>query len=220
MFSSLCRQIFSLNTQLTTDTSDEEEEEDYSIVYEVPFKNASREMVLSSSTSFGKFLVTLGQKMEVSVTHLTAVGYIPSYKPKNSKPVPKLLETSEAYERMMDDIDDYRTACKEKNRGRGKVKPFTIRIVDTSEVVEGRGNPKVSVAFQLQTTGTNLFHRRKARTYNQRLPLNPRTFKSTNSWPTLRRSMHARSTRGKHAMFSLPGSIITTQMQILPFGQH
>ncbi|KAJ7914202.1 hypothetical protein B0H13DRAFT_1873168 [Mycena leptocephala] len=33
-------------------------------VYEVPFKNASRELILSSGTPFAKFRVELGQKME------------------------------------------------------------------------------------------------------------------------------------------------------------
>ncbi|KAJ7257020.1 hypothetical protein C8J57DRAFT_1649150 [Mycena rebaudengoi] len=120
------------------DPSDGEEE--YSVVYEIPFKNASRELILSSSTPFVEFLVKLSVKMEVSVTHLSTIGYIPSYKPKSPKPVPKLLESSEAYERMMEDIDEYRDACRQKNRGKGTVKPFVIRIMDTSEVVDGRAS--------------------------------------------------------------------------------
>lgn len=128
----------SLCSHATSEDNDSDsDEEDYSIIYEVPYKNATRELSLPSTTSFAMFLTALSAKMDVSVTHLSAIGYIPSYKPKNPKPLPKLLETSEDYERMMDDISAYRKGCLAK-KGR-TVKPFSIRLSDTSETpVDGR----------------------------------------------------------------------------------
>jgi hypothetical protein len=121
--------------------SNGEEEDDFKIKYEVPYKNATRELVLPATTSFSKFLTALARKMEVSVTHLAAIGYIPSYKPKSSKPLPKLLETTEDYESMMDDIEEFRKNCLKSKSG--VVKPFAIVLSDTSAVPE-RGGAKVS----------------------------------------------------------------------------
>ncbi|KAJ7866356.1 hypothetical protein B0H13DRAFT_2066931 [Mycena leptocephala] len=73
--------------------------------------------------------------MEVSVTHLSAIGYIPSYKPRNPKPVPKLLENAEDYESMMEDIEEYRKSCLKKKNG--IVKKFSIALSDTSNTPEG-----------------------------------------------------------------------------------
>jgi hypothetical protein len=83
------------------------DEEDYTIIFDVPYNNATRELKLPCTTAFSGFLTALARKMEVSVTHLSAIGYIPSYKPRNPKPVPKLLETAEDYESMMEDIEAY-----------------------------------------------------------------------------------------------------------------
>lgn len=121
--------------------SDDDEEDDFKIKYEVPYKNATRELVLPSTTSFSKFLTPLSKKMEVSVTHLPAIGYIPSWKPKNSKPLPKLLESADDYESMMDDIEEFRNTCLAKKGG--KVKPFSICLSDSSVTTE-RGGAKVS----------------------------------------------------------------------------
>lgn len=100
--------------------------------YEVPYKNATRDIVLPGSTSFAQFLTAVAAKMETRITHLSAIGYVPSYKPKSPKPVPKLLEDDESYEAMLDDIENYIQTSKEKNKGKGIVKAFVIRIVDTS----------------------------------------------------------------------------------------
>jgi hypothetical protein len=70
--------------------------------------------------------------MNVSTLHLSQIGYIPSYKPKNPKPVPKMLEDEESWEILLDDVSDYIVACKSKNRGKGVVKAFTVILVDMS----------------------------------------------------------------------------------------
>ncbi|KAJ6503538.1 hypothetical protein C8R45DRAFT_1091311 [Mycena sanguinolenta] len=65
------------------------------------------------------------------------IAYIASYKPKNPKPVPKLLEDEEGWEKLIKDVESYIKDCKAKNKGKGVVKPFTITLVDTSG-----GDPK------------------------------------------------------------------------------
>ncbi|KAJ7816197.1 WD40-repeat-containing domain protein [Mycena leptocephala] len=111
------------------------DEEEYTITFDVPYKSATRELKLPCTTSFGGFLTALSRKMEVSVTHLSAIGYIPSYKPRNPKPVSKLLENAEDYESMMEDIEEYRKSCLKKKNG--IVKKFSIALSDTSNTPEG-----------------------------------------------------------------------------------
>jgi hypothetical protein len=55
--------------------------------------------------------------MNVSTLHLSQIGYIPSYKPKNPKPVPKILGDEESWEILLDDVSEHIMACKSKNRG-------------------------------------------------------------------------------------------------------
>ncbi|KAJ6573759.1 hypothetical protein DFH09DRAFT_1078734 [Mycena vulgaris] len=111
-------------------------DEEYTIIYDVPYKNATRELSLTSTTSYGAFLTALAGKMDVSITHLSAIGYIPSY-----KPVPKLLETSTDYERLMEDIAAYCKTCSASKSG--KVKPFSIALSDTSAApADGRFKAK------------------------------------------------------------------------------
>jgi hypothetical protein len=85
-------------------------------------------------------------KMDVSTLHLTQISYIPSYKLKNPKPIPKMLDDKESWEILLDDVSDYIEACKSKNRGKGMVKPFTVLLVDMM-VPDGNGGKKVSLAI-------------------------------------------------------------------------
>ncbi|KAF8229465.1 hypothetical protein L208DRAFT_1424146 [Tricholoma matsutake] len=70
--------------------------------------------------------------MEIQLSLLLHIGYIPSYKPKNPRPVPKLLEDAEAWEKLVHDVEEYIKSSKAKNQGKGIVKPFSITIIDTS----------------------------------------------------------------------------------------
>ncbi|KAJ6558814.1 hypothetical protein DFH09DRAFT_1317074 [Mycena vulgaris] len=112
---------------------DDDDDEDYSITFVVPCRNATRDLVLPCTTAFGEFLTALALKMEVSVTHLAAIGYKASFWPKTPKPLPKLLESEEDYERLMEEITEYRKGCLKK-RG-GTVKPFSI-----TDPVDARGS--------------------------------------------------------------------------------
>lgn len=85
-----------------------------------------RDLILKSTTSFPDFLGAVAAKMMTRVTLLTAIGYIPSYRPKTPKPVPKLIEDEDSYEAMMEDIEDYIGNCRAKKNGKGEVKPFSI----------------------------------------------------------------------------------------------
>jgi hypothetical protein len=78
--------------------------------------------------------------MEVSMTLLAGIGYIPSYKPKASKPVPKLLEDDTSWYKLLEDVHAFILACKGKN-GKGMVKAFHINIIDTTALADS--DPKV-----------------------------------------------------------------------------
>ena len=69
--------------------------------------------------------------MGVSVSHLSKIGYLPSFWPKSSKPCPKLLEDEESWTKLVDTVAEYRIQCRAKNKGKGTVPAFTIHIVDT-----------------------------------------------------------------------------------------
>jgi hypothetical protein len=108
-----------------------------SITFEVPYKNASRDLVIKSDVPFEKFLTQAAQKMETSVLHLSQIGYILPWKaPRTGKPVAKLLEDKESWQTLIQNIFAYIDEQKAKNRGRGQVKPFSIQIVDTAEVID------------------------------------------------------------------------------------
>jgi hypothetical protein len=71
-------------------------------------------------------------KMETSVLHLSQIGYILPWKaPRTGKPVAKLLEDEQSFDKLVENIWAYIDEQKAKNRGKGKVKPFTVQIVDT-----------------------------------------------------------------------------------------
>ncbi|KAG6892059.1 hypothetical protein C0992_002058, partial [Termitomyces sp. T32_za158] len=73
----------------------------------------------------------LAQAMDTRISLLSRIGYIPSYKPKNPKPVPKLLESERAWQRLVHNVQDYIASLKAKDKGQ-VVKPFFIAIVNTS----------------------------------------------------------------------------------------
>jgi hypothetical protein len=103
------------------------------IPFEVPFNGATRDLTsVTSTTTFNEFRLKLAKKMETQLSLLLHIGYVASYKPKNPRPIPKLLEDTEAWEKLVDDVEEYIKSSKAKNRGKGVVKPFSITIIDTS----------------------------------------------------------------------------------------
>jgi len=84
--------------------------------------------------------------MEVGLTHLSGIGYIPSYKLKASKPIPKLLEDEASWYKLLEDVHNFIKSCKGKS-GTGSVKPFFINIVDTTAFSDADSKVSVSNFF-------------------------------------------------------------------------
>ncbi|KZP27093.1 hypothetical protein FIBSPDRAFT_1040299 [Athelia psychrophila] len=135
--------------------------EDFVIPFEVPFKNATRDLDgITSKTTFDHFLITLAERMETRISLLTAIAYVPSYKPKSPKPIPKLLEDERVWYKLIEDISDYIKTSKAAKRGTGAVKPFTIRIFDTSgSDREGSSKKKDEAAPAMPYTDVELRER-------------------------------------------------------------
>lgn len=88
--------------------------------------------------STGKVLPRITKK-----AFLSAIGYVPSFLPKSSKPRPKLLQDEASWNKLVKDVHEYRENCKKKNKGKGQVPAFTISLTDTSNG-DGKENKKVS----------------------------------------------------------------------------
>jgi hypothetical protein len=113
----------------------------------VPYRNASRDVDgITSRSSFSSVLRRISERMEVGLTHLSGIGYIPSYKPKASKPVPKLLEDDASWYKLLEDVHNFIKSCKGKS-GKGNVKPFFINIVDTTAFSDADSKASVSNLF-------------------------------------------------------------------------
>ncbi|KAJ8579516.1 hypothetical protein M405DRAFT_754395, partial [Rhizopogon salebrosus TDB-379] len=117
----------------------------FAIPFDVPFKNATQSLSgVTSDTTFTAFLEAAAARMETRISLLLNIAYIPSYRPKTPKPIPKLLEDTESWEALKDDVAEYISGSKAKNKGRGVVKPFVMMIIDTSLTGES-DNRKVSM---------------------------------------------------------------------------
>lgn len=128
----------------------------FDIPFEVPYRNATRDLEgITSHTLFSTFLVRLSQRMDVGVTFLSAIGYVPSFLPKSSKPRPKLLEDEASWNKLVKDVHEYRENCKKKNKGKGQVPAFTISLTDTSNG-DGKENKKVSTYSLYNISYSNL----------------------------------------------------------------
>jgi len=75
--------------------------------------------------------------MESSIIHRASIGYILPWKvPRTGKPIAKLLEDEEAFGNLINNIWQYIDEQKAKNKGKGKVKPFCIQIVDMADTAD------------------------------------------------------------------------------------
>jgi hypothetical protein len=107
------------------------------LAFEVPYKNAFHDLVVKSNISFSMFLTLAAQKMETSVMCLSQISYVLPWKaPRTGKPTAKLLEDEEAFKMLINNVWAHIDKQKSKNCSKGKVKPFTIQIIDTSEPVD------------------------------------------------------------------------------------
>jgi hypothetical protein len=85
------------------------------IPFEVPFNGATRELSTTSTMIFNEFCLKLAKNMETQLSLLSHIGYIPSYKPKNPQLVPKFLEDVEAWEKLVDDVEECIKSSKAKD---------------------------------------------------------------------------------------------------------
>lgn len=110
-------------------------EETFDIPFEVPFKNAKRDLSgINSKSSFTSFLRAAAERMGTRVTLLTEIAYIASFAPKSPKPVPKLLEDEKGWKTLIGEVWEYIKQSKAKNKGKGTVKAFRMILVDTSGI--------------------------------------------------------------------------------------
>jgi hypothetical protein len=63
---------------------------------------------------------------------LSGIAYTASYQPKTPKPVPKLLEDNKSWKKLIDGAAAHIASCLANKKGKGVIKAFAIRIVDTS----------------------------------------------------------------------------------------
>lgn len=106
----------------------------------VPVGNASREFDAGSDISFDKFLSKVARTMETRKSLLSGIAYIPSYVPKNPKPLPKLLESEKAWSKLVKGVEAHVAASIKNVKGKGVVKEFSIQIYDMSN----GGDPKAA----------------------------------------------------------------------------
>ncbi|KAJ6568999.1 hypothetical protein B0H19DRAFT_1065782 [Mycena capillaripes] len=109
----------------------------FDIPFEVPYKGGMRDLTgITSRSSFDDFLLAAAGRMGTRITQLDNIAYIPSYKPRNPKPLPKILDDDDAWEVLVGDVRQYIKASLASNRGKGQLKPFNIQIVDLSQSEE------------------------------------------------------------------------------------
>jgi hypothetical protein len=105
----------------------------FNISIEVLYKNAKQDVSgITSASSFVHVLQQIAEQMDAGPSRMAAIGYIPSFLPKSPKPIPKLLEDKECWEKIICDVCKYIESFTAKCSGPPKcIKPFIITIVDT-----------------------------------------------------------------------------------------
>lgn len=145
--SKLCVDVcpnFSLADDTVTTVEDIQVEK-FDIPFEVPYNGATRVLSgITSHTEFKDFLPKLSDRTGIRLSLLARIGYVASWKPKSPKPVPRMLEDEQDWHGLIKEADDFRKACKGKNKGNGVIKPFQFVISDTSVGDGKEGAKKVS----------------------------------------------------------------------------
>ena len=75
--------------------------------------------------------------MDVSISHLTHIGYVLPWKmPRSGRLIPKLLEDEESFKALIFNVNQYIDEQRAKKKGKGTMKPFSVRIINTSALME------------------------------------------------------------------------------------
>ena len=131
---SCCTFTVSMPDRSSAETAKSKPCELFDIPFEVPYMGATRNLNgITSHTTFQAFLMALSKRMDVRLSLLSHIGYTPSFAPKSPKPVPKLLEDQEDWDSLVDCVRHHRSLCLERKGGKGVIKPFSVKIIDTSE---------------------------------------------------------------------------------------
>ncbi|KAJ7664803.1 hypothetical protein B0H17DRAFT_1211161 [Mycena rosella] len=180
----------------------------FAIPFEVPLNGPVRYLDgITSQTTFDVFLDELAHAMCTRKSLLSGIAYIPSYKPKTPKPMPKLLDNEQAWKRLITDVQNHIDSSKSKQGGKGAVKPFFIQIVDTSggdskASAGGSGAKKVMITGYILFVPTYMIYRvKKARIPS---PLS-RKHQNINSTGNLSRNICVQSTT-KHVFVQSDGN--------------
>jgi hypothetical protein len=76
------------------------------------------------------FVTKISEVMGCSYNALPSLGYIPSWKPAKAKASPKILDGPETLAKLVKEAREMIAESKAKNRGKGVVKAWSIRLVD------------------------------------------------------------------------------------------
>jgi len=99
----------------------------FNIWFEVPYGTGLRSFSVSSKITFQEVFNEIATQMG-KFTGFLHVGYIFSFTPKSPKPCPVALESETSWNRLLMIAATHIESEKAKNRGRGIVKPWTVRI--------------------------------------------------------------------------------------------
>lgn len=174
---------------------------------------------ITSRSYFEDALECFAERMGVHTSLLKAIAYVPSYKPKSPKPIPKLVEDSDGWLHLVNDVQSFIETCKAKNKGKGKVKEFTIyitAIAGDSKAPEGK--LKVCVLSLCRIFPCFMSSRRRRARSRESPSLQFLLSLNTFSWRRLRSTMHVWPIQAKLAMFKAMAHITIIQLRTSPLG--
>lgn len=105
----------------------------------MPCGQALREVTLESTTPWAIARRQFANKMGCPVT-LMQIGYTLPWEKKSKIVQPTLLQAHDEWEGLKKQVEQYVQSEQAKNRGRGKVKPFSISLVK----IQDDGSPATS----------------------------------------------------------------------------
>ena len=115
----------------------------FDIWFKVPYGSASWDLELQSDISYKHAILAIAEVM-VTRVHFLRIGYIFSFLPKTPKPRPKFLDSEKAWNLLVCDAATWIEGEKRKNKHKGIVHPWFVRIEDLAE--EKTAAPKAPVS--------------------------------------------------------------------------
>jgi hypothetical protein len=105
------------------------------IEFDVPCGVATRSTTVSSDITWATFVLRISIVMGCSHVALPPLGYTTSWETKaRNKLVPKILDGSESFAKLVKEAREYIRDQKAKNRGKGVVKAWSIQLHNLSAV--------------------------------------------------------------------------------------